>query len=144
MMTDLRQAMRSLGRTPGFTIPLLLVLSLGLGTAVALLGILQRVLLRPLPVSRPQELVTIKDVHLFPNGNFGSFLQFQELSQAIPDVPMAASTTRTLAVTDLSVSPLRTVSFVTPGFFTTLGLHAQLGQLPLAGDEPTVVLSHAF
>lgn len=144
MMTDLRQAIRSLVHTPGFTIPLLLVVSLGLGTAVALLGILQRVLLRPLSVSRPQELVTIKDVHLFPNGNFGSFLQFQELSQAIPDVPMAASTTRTLAVAELPVRPLRTARFVTPGFFTALGLHAQLGQLQLEGEEPTAVLSHAF
>ena len=144
MMNDLRQAMRSLGRTPGFTIPLLLVVSLGLATAVALLGILQRVLLRPLPVSRPQELVTIKDVHISPNGNFGSFLQFQELSQAIPDVPMAASATRTMAVSDLPVHPLRTALFVTPGFFKALGLHAQLGQLQLEGEEPTAVLSHAF
>lgn len=101
-------------------------------------------LLRPLPVARPAELVLIEDHHLGPHGNFGSFLQFQDLSAALPDVPLAASTHRTLPLAELNQRPLRTGAFVTPGFFSLLGLRAQLGELRLEGDEPVVVLSHAL
>ena len=56
-MTDLRYAVRSLRRTPGFTVAAIMTLALGIGANTAIFTLLNGVLFKPLPVDRPDDLV---------------------------------------------------------------------------------------
>ena len=56
---DLRYAVRTLGRTPGFTAVIVLTLGLGIGANTAIFSLMDQVLLRLLPVRAPEELVQL-------------------------------------------------------------------------------------
>ncbi|HEV2280224.1 MAG TPA: ABC transporter permease [Acidobacteriaceae bacterium] len=59
LMRDLRFALRSLARTPGFTIVTLLVLAVGIGVNTAVFSVVDAVLLKPLPYPDPQAMMQI-------------------------------------------------------------------------------------
>lgn len=56
---DLRWALRSLARTPGFTLLAALLLALGIGVNLAIFTLVDGTLLRPLPYGRPERLVAL-------------------------------------------------------------------------------------
>lgn len=58
---ELRWGVRALGRTPGFTLIVLLLLSFGIGTTGASVAIVRSILLSPLPFPRAEELVSIQE-----------------------------------------------------------------------------------
>jgi predicted lysophospholipase L1 biosynthesis ABC-type transport system permease subunit len=59
---DLRLAVRSLLREPGFAIASIFMLGLGLGAATAVFSLVNGVLLNPLSYRDPERLVTIREV----------------------------------------------------------------------------------
>src|SRR5580698_5658833 len=56
---DLRLTVRTLSRTPGFTISAIVVMALGIGANVALFTVVRGVLLKPLPFHDPDRLVML-------------------------------------------------------------------------------------
>lgn len=58
---DLRYVLRSLARTPGFVAVTLLTLMLGIGANLAIFGVVHAVLLRPLPIREPDQVVRLFD-----------------------------------------------------------------------------------
>jgi hypothetical protein len=58
-MNDLRFAIRQLLKNPGFTAVAVLTLALGIGANTAIFTVVNALLLRSLPVSRPEELVQV-------------------------------------------------------------------------------------
>ena len=60
-MTDLRQAMRKLRKTPGVTATAVITLALGIGATTAIFTLVHQVILKSLPVVKPEELWRIGD-----------------------------------------------------------------------------------
>jgi hypothetical protein len=59
---DFTAAARSLAREPGFTVPAILMLGLGLGSTSVVFSLVNGVLLKPLPYMQPERLVSIREV----------------------------------------------------------------------------------
>ncbi len=149
LLLELRQALRSLLRSPGFTLPIVIVLGLGLGANVALHAILQAVLFRPLPVAARSELVTLR---LEKKGERGlenlSMPQVEDLKASVSPfaqlVPIVMDSDSTLPVGDRKV-PIR-VPMVGEGWQSLLGLRMSLGRGFTAGEEASgglvMILSH--
>src|SRR5438552_17482807 len=82
MIRDLRFALRMLVKSPGFSIVAFLAIALGLGVNTTIFGIVNALLLRPLPVGQAEELVQMytTDSH-FTGKNPNSYLNFVDYAQ---------------------------------------------------------------
>jgi predicted permease len=150
---DLRQALRGLLRTPGFTVVAVLTLALGIGASTAVFSVLETLFLKPLPFAEPENLVTIHTAD--PNRNFpGSrylslsaacYRDIRERQQVFSGV--AAYQIKGSTVTGPGDAERVTTMRVTGSFFQVLGVQAALGRTLQTADERgpgTVVLSHRF
>jgi putative ABC transport system permease protein len=64
LVQDVRYAARRLRLRPGFSIPVVAVLALGIGATTAVFSAVDAAILRPLPFARPHELVTLSEVNI--------------------------------------------------------------------------------
>jgi len=76
MRTDLREALRQLGMAPGVTITALITLALGICATTAIFTLVHQVILKSLPVSKPEELWRIGDK--IRCCNWGGYTQGQD------------------------------------------------------------------
>jgi predicted permease len=145
--TDLRLAFRALRRSAGFTTVAVGTLGLAIGATAAMFGVVEHVLLRPLPYAHADRLVHIEASapgSQMP-AEFGVsdefFVHYQERSRLIEDVSSYDTFTSTLR-TDDRVERIR-MGIATNSLFSTLGARPILGRLPIAADEGNaVVISH--
>lgn len=146
LLQDVRYAARSLRRTPGLTLAILLTLTLGVGANSAIFTVVNGVLLRPLPFARPDRLVTVYDV--FPGLDLPhSHLSEPELLdlEALPalgGVTGYRDTRRTITGTG---EPERVQALlVTDNFSRVLGAPPALGRFFDRGEDrpgaPAVVV----
>src|SRR6202046_5661508 len=61
MLADLRDALRQLRKAPGFTTTAVITLALGIGATTAIFTLVHQVMLKSLPVTKPDELWRIGD-----------------------------------------------------------------------------------
>ena len=119
LLQDLRYAWRSLRRAPGFTTIAVLTLALGIGLNTGLFGIVNAVLIRPLPFPHPEQLVSIGGVVMkndFTTFDRKVFAVLAHYSVGSADLTDAGEPTRIPAC---SVSPV---------FFTVFGIRPALGR----------------
>ena len=146
---DLRHAARALKRTPGFTALAVGMLGLAIGANAGMFGVVNTVLLTPLPYANADRLVNI--AASAPGSDYPAefgvssefYVQYKEQSRLLEDVSTYNSFTSTLKVDD-RVERVR-MSWPTNSMYSTLGARPILGRLPVAEDENRVaVISYAL
>jgi predicted permease len=150
---DLRFALRSLRRNPGFAATAILTLALGIGANAAIFNLLHAVILRSLPVPAAEQLRLFSVVDENKAGEpIFSYPVLRQMQDTTGDrAPLAGfsgiSTMKTVAANG-ETEPIST-QLVTGNFFEVLGVKAQTGHLlspsveSLASAYPAV-LSGAF
>ncbi|HEU0076045.1 MAG TPA: ABC transporter permease, partial [Longimicrobiaceae bacterium] len=147
LAADLRYALRSLRANPGFAGVAVLSLGLGIGANTAIFSLVDAVMLRPLPVTRPEELVQVT-----MGGGAEDFTNplWEELRDR-QDVFAGAFATSDERFDLASGGEVRPVdgAWVSGGFFGALGVAPAAGRLLAASDDvrgcPAVaVLGHGF
>jgi predicted permease len=78
MLRDLRQALRTLTRSPAYTITVLLTLALGIGGTTAMFSVLRSVILRPLPWAPTDRVMMIAERDSAANIRPASYPTFQD------------------------------------------------------------------
>jgi predicted permease len=152
-MDDLRHALRSLRKQPGFAVVAILTLAFGIGVNIALFGMMSAFFLRPLAVTDPDRLVMIMqrgDVVSVPYGHsYPDFLDYRAGAPAF--VELAAFMPQPAHISARGQAPERTwIEVVSPNYFVLAGVGPAFGQFPRPEDgfgktgAPTVVLSHAY
>lgn len=142
---DLRQGLRSLRRSPRFTATAVVTLAVGIGATAAVFSAVDALLIRPIPVSAPEELYVVRRAGetraRFP---FEFYRTLNEPGGVFSGV--VASFTFPLTVVEGGTGTRAKAAFVTPNYFDVLGVRPQLGRSfrDEEGDALTVVVSHEF
>jgi predicted permease len=127
---DLKYAVRTLARTPGFTVIIVLTLALSIGANSAIFSVIQGVLLRPLPYPHPEQLLRVyfqsDSQPKFPL-NPNDFRDFQQRNRTFESI--AAMTRHDVQLSGNGAEPVMVRGFlVTAGYFGTLGVKPARGR----------------
>jgi predicted permease len=132
-LDDVRYAIRRLRKQPAATVASVLTLALAIGASVAAWSLLSAVLLHPLPVADPDQLVAIGLYNRRDNTGPLSMGQSYQLYPAIRDsgvfASVAAGGTWNWLVSTGGLAERRPVFFASYTFFDTLGVPPQLGRV---------------
>jgi putative ABC transport system permease protein len=151
MLKDLNYALRTLLRSPGFTLAAILSLALGLGANTALFSAVDAVLLRPLPYPNPERLVLVwSTMSSYPRmpSSIPDFKAYRDDTRSFDGMAAYFTTRRNVALEGAEPERLM-IDMVTHDLSSVLGVRPQLGRFLEAGDEEwgrhrVVVLSWGF
>ncbi len=148
-MQDLRIGVRSLLRTPVLTLTIIVTVGLGLGATAAIFSAVSAALLRPLPYSKPANLVRIyTDTPPFKfRFSAVDYLAFTERQTRFER--HATYTDRTVSFIYGDTAELLRTRVVSWGFFSVLGAQPMIGrdfneQDGKAGGAQVAIAGHAF
>ncbi len=156
ILQDLRYTFRTLKRDRSFTIIAVLILGLGIGANVAVFSVVNTILLRPLPLTDPQQLVWIappptKCGFSCETYSADAFEEFRAQNRSFQDVTgyFAFTTEDNFKLMGRGEPVPATGIFVVGNFFQVLGVQPSLGRLFTAdetrkGSHPVVLLANAY
>jgi predicted permease len=162
LVQDIRFGLRQLRKSPGFTSIALLSLALGIGANTAIFTLVNAILLRPLPVQNPNELVLFGDgraqglTFSVPDDSWQLYSHsfFQDFRQQARSYSGIAAVSSEQSATKASVagSAYQTthVDLVSGSYFSVLGVPAFLGRNIVESDDnapgagPVAVASYAW
>jgi putative ABC transport system permease protein len=149
---DLRYAVRTLAKEPGFTIVAVLTLALGIGANTAIFSLIDSVLLNPLPYKNPASLVSIVagNREAGTTGTPVSFTKLQALEQQTKALEsVGAFYQTTMNMTGRGEPEDINVNRVNADFFRALGVAPPMGRDFLTAEDQVggadvAILSNAF
>ena len=151
---DLVYAVRTLGRSPGYTAAAMLSLALGIGANTAIFTLTSAIFLNPLPVkdaARVLELFTVDHATHTTLTNLArtpvswpNLVDIREQSNAFSGI--AGFTGAGATLTGFGKPSIETITLATPNYFEVLGVSAAAGRMFQAEDDyrPRAVLSHTM
>jgi putative ABC transport system permease protein len=164
IVRDLRYAIRSLRSRPAFTLTVIATLALGIGANAAIFTLVDALLLRPLPVAHPEQLVIVSDPAQVnnnsiggPNTAFVSFLLYRDVrtrNTVFTDLYASGAPAGSLDVQigsgTAATAEQPRARFVTGNFFSVLGVPAYAGRTFNAaedqtpGQDPVAVITYDY
>ena len=142
---DLRYALRTLRRAPGFAVIAVLTLALGIGANTAIFSLVHAVVLKPLPFRDPARLIAVWDTYLpqFPKVGVSppELAAWQQQSDLFEQTGWYRYVPQNLALTSPGQEALEVhATFASAPLFAMLGVSPVLGR-PFAETEvPNSVL----
>ncbi|MGH9843323.1 MAG: ABC transporter permease, partial [Blastocatellia bacterium] len=147
---DLRYGARMLVKNPGFTLIAVLTLALGIGANSTIFSLVNALLLRPLPIERPEQLAAVFTSD-YSSGDFGAssypdYVDFRDRNEAFSG--LVAYQPRPFSLSVEGVNERAFGEVVSGNYFSVLGVKPVLGRgfLPeedrTPGAHPVVVISH--
>ncbi|MBI2515289.1 MAG: ABC transporter permease [Opitutae bacterium] len=138
MIQDFRFALRSLLKTPGFTLVAVLTLALGIGASTAMFSLVNRVLLRPLALTDPDRLVFLREhvpvLSASPLAvNAAHYQTWRDRAHSFTELGIASPAV--VALHDAGVATPVALTHATASFLPALGLAPALGRTFTAEDE---------
>jgi len=152
-LADLRYALRMLRRQPVFFAVAVVSLALGIGANSAIFSFADAILLRPLPVVRPSEVLTIDSStpdDLFAGISYPDYRDLRDKCRAFSGLVAYRPAPVAAATTPAAPPQMRLGTMVSDNFFHVLGIVPSLGRtfLPEEGNAPgrapVAILGHAF
>jgi len=150
---DLRYALRSLSKKPGFTAAVALTLTLGIGANTAIFSFVNAVLLRPFPYRDPDRLVILRNQDPKRGADLVSpsirdYLDYRERQRSFESLACFVTLAYNLPGDgSASAMPLN-VNFASSEFFKTMGVAPYIGRFFAHAEEKpgddlySVVISH--
>lgn len=164
MLADLRDALRQLRKAPGVTTTAVVTLALGIGATTAIFTLVHQVMLKSLPVTKPEELWRIGDKVRCCNwggytqgdeGDFSLFSweaykNFRAGTPEFTDLAALQAGNAALGVRragSRAQADTRNGEYVSGNFFRTLGVRPWIGRLMTDADDqegapPVAVMSY--
>ena len=148
LLSDIRFGVRTLLKSPGFTLVALATLALSLGANTAIFSFVNAVLLKPLPYDQPERIMRVLEKRP-DGGNNGistlNFLDWQKENNVFEF--LAARTGGSVSLTGIDEPVLIPGARVSARYFDVFGVRAGQGRTFLdgedqAGRDRVVVLSH--
>ena len=137
---DLRHGLRQFRRSPGFTALAVLCLGLAIGVNTSIFGVLNSVLLRPMPVQQPERLIVVSrgDTATFSHPTYREFRdRNRTLSGLAASMPSES---------DLDIDGSSTfvaAEAVSGNYSTVIGVRTAIGRWFSSDAEPAAVISYA-
>jgi putative ABC transport system permease protein len=162
VLTDLRLTFRRLRKSPGFTLTAVVTLALGIGATTAIFSLVQQVMLKSLPVTKPNELYWIGDkFHCcnwsgyaqagdFTLFSYEAYRRFKENTPGFSELTAFQADTVPLGVRrsgSMLAAEARNGEYVSGNFFRTFGVGSWIGRVLIENDDreaapPVAVMSY--
>ncbi|MBT8488681.1 MAG: ABC transporter permease, partial [Gemmatimonadetes bacterium] len=152
LWADLKYALRSLMHSPGFSLVAIATLALGIGVNASIFSVVNAVLLRPLPVESPEQLVDIyghtatSDSH--DSNSYPNYLDYREQTQTLSGLAGYTNFFANLSIDGSSEIVIG--ELVTEDYFSVMGVQPVMGRTFVAdeyaatGAAPVAVVGHRF
>src|SRR5829696_2083755 len=166
LFKDIRYGFRGLLKRKGFAAIAVLTLALGIGANTAIFTLVNAVMLKSLPVEKPEELVLFSDATgegtsledtprsgQWERFSYASYEYFRNHNQSFQDIAALRSGESRLSVRQTDAQANAAVRaqghLVTGNYFSVLGVHAMRGRVltpedDKAGAAPAAVISHRY
>src|SRR4029453_9534288 len=146
LIQDIRYGVRTLIRTPGFTLIAVAVLALGIGANATVFSLANAFFIRPLPVADPSTIVRVYSSR-YSNTPYRSYLELRDRNSSLAG--LAAFQLQSFGLRIGADTGHGFGTIVSGEYFSLLGVAPSRGRLLGPADDrpeapPAVVLSHAF
>ncbi|MGB9403434.1 MAG: ABC transporter permease [Candidatus Acidiferrales bacterium] len=150
LLHDIQYAVRMLRKSPGFTLIAVLTLALGIGANTAIFSVVNTVLLRPLPVRNPEQVMVLLQVRANGEPNIFStpaYLEWKDQSNLFE--PVAAVSSTDMSLTGIDQPERVHGGTTTANFFSVMQVNPALGRTftadeDLPGGGHVIVLSYGL